>query len=355
MTRRYVNENGWKTYNLTYDGYAGAERVAMRTGTADPLWLLGDHLGSTSAVANYDGTLYAGQGYKAWGEWRYSRGVSPLPTTFRYTGQREASFGLYFYGARWYDGYLNRWAQPDSIVPLASQGTQAWDRYAYVNNSPVNYTDPTGHMLDDGCRIEGCDTEREKDNYLSNPVIENLIAKKYWDLDYVNSVSDRKAAQAAYIHFLKDPAYFANLYAHPEAWATSEEVANLDVFMQYSVFHTTAQDAVLSLFGTEDAGALWSANLHYGLGDHSGAAKVLIMAGIIPSTGRTIALNLREQLAMEAVMADPMKGIILPITMKDPGLPASAGWVKMAQNINGIEIHYVYNQITGQIGDFKFK
>jgi hypothetical protein len=60
----------------------------MRTGEANPLWLLGDHLGSTSAVANYDGTLYSGQGYYAWGQKCYSIGVSPLPTTFRYTRQR---------------------------------------------------------------------------------------------------------------------------------------------------------------------------------------------------------------------------------------------------------------------------
>ena len=40
-----------------------------------------------------------------------------------------------------------RWAQPDTIVPEASQGTQAWDRYAYVNNSPINHNDPTGHCL----------------------------------------------------------------------------------------------------------------------------------------------------------------------------------------------------------------
>ena len=33
-------------------------------------------------------------------------------------------------------------AQADSIVPV---GVQGLDRYAYVNNSPVRYTDPNGH------------------------------------------------------------------------------------------------------------------------------------------------------------------------------------------------------------------
>jgi hypothetical protein len=47
------------------------------------------------------------------------------------------------------DPYLNRFTQPDSIVPLASQGTQALDRYAYANNNPVRYNDPTGHKTCD--------------------------------------------------------------------------------------------------------------------------------------------------------------------------------------------------------------
>jgi len=42
---------------------------------------------------------------------------------------------------------LGRWAQPDSIVPLASQGVQAWDRYAYVNNNPIKNNDPSGHCI----------------------------------------------------------------------------------------------------------------------------------------------------------------------------------------------------------------
>jgi RHS repeat-associated protein len=80
------------------------------------------------------------------GETRYTSGATP--TDFRYTGQRfESLLGLHDYGARWYDSLLGRWVQPDTIVPLESQGVQAWDRYAYANNNPVRYNDPTGHCL----------------------------------------------------------------------------------------------------------------------------------------------------------------------------------------------------------------
>jgi len=118
----------------------------MRLGSATPLWLFGDHLGSTSLVANSDGSLNSELRYKAWGEIRFSYGT--VPTTFRYTGQREeSSLGLYYYGARWYDPALSRWIQPDSLIPEITQGVQAWDRFAYVNNSPVMFNDPSGHCL----------------------------------------------------------------------------------------------------------------------------------------------------------------------------------------------------------------
>jgi hypothetical protein len=50
---------------------------------------------------------------------------------------------------------LGRFAQADSVVPLASQGAQAWDRYAFVNNNPLRYNDPSGHSIACG---EGVDT-----------------------------------------------------------------------------------------------------------------------------------------------------------------------------------------------------
>lgn len=112
----------------------------MRTGSGGAKWLLGDHLGSTSV--SYDGTTPSRQGYYPWGQTRFGS----LPTQYQFTGQyRTTSLGLDFFNARWLDPKLGRFIEADSMIPKASQGTQAWDRYAFVNNNPVRYSDPSGH------------------------------------------------------------------------------------------------------------------------------------------------------------------------------------------------------------------
>jgi RHS repeat-associated protein len=79
---------------------------------------------------------------------RYSSGTKQ--TNYGFTGQYSDSYiNLLWYNSRHYDPELGRFIQPDSIVPLASQGTQAYDRYGYVNNNPVRYSDPTGHCIFD--------------------------------------------------------------------------------------------------------------------------------------------------------------------------------------------------------------
>jgi RHS repeat-associated protein len=132
--------------------YAGSQRIAMRTnGTLQ--YLLSDHLGSTSLTTDAAGNKVSEVRYKAWGEVRYA--TDGVPTKYQYTGQfsYEAEFGLYFYNARWYDSAMGRFAQADTIIP---PGVQGYDRYAYTNNNPVRYTDPTGHKVtcevDENCK-----------------------------------------------------------------------------------------------------------------------------------------------------------------------------------------------------------
>jgi hypothetical protein len=40
--------------------------------------------------------------------------------------------------------------------------------------------------------------------------------------------------------------------------------------------------------------------------------------------------------------------------MSDPRWSSQDGWIKMAQYVNGIEIHFLYNPITKAFADFKF-
>ncbi|RLC83572.1 MAG: hypothetical protein DRI79_13785, partial [Chloroflexi bacterium] len=103
------------------------------------------HLGSTAVVANSSGGKTGELRYYAWGETRYAYGTTP--TAYRYTGQRlEAAIGLYYYRARWYDPALGRFISADTIVPDPGN-PQDLNRYAYVRNNPLRYTDPSGHRL----------------------------------------------------------------------------------------------------------------------------------------------------------------------------------------------------------------
>jgi RHS repeat-associated protein len=115
-------------------------------------YLHSDHLSSTSLTTcgsqdGCDGTPHQGvvarQLYHPYGEVRWSEGT--LPTDYGFTGQRlEAGLGLMHYGARFYSLRLGRFVSADSILPEPGE-PQALNRYSYVLDNPLRYTDPTGH------------------------------------------------------------------------------------------------------------------------------------------------------------------------------------------------------------------
>ncbi len=119
--------------------YAGGTRVAMRAGT--PItgtvnYLVGDHLGSSSVSYRADGGQTATQRYYPWGTIRPGP-ANALPTDYTFTGQKlDASAGLLYYGARYYDAQLGRFLQADTLVPQPGN-PQALNRYAYAANNPV--------------------------------------------------------------------------------------------------------------------------------------------------------------------------------------------------------------------------
>ena len=95
-----------------------------------------------------------------------------------------------YYNARWYDPVLGRFAQADSIVP---GGLQGLDRYAYVANNPIIYTDPSGHaQYHTGNWWSRHGSDHKQKNFTENDIIEYLKATygEEWEAYYEAWKSD---------------------------------------------------------------------------------------------------------------------------------------------------------------------
>jgi RHS repeat-associated protein len=73
--------------------------------------------------------------------------VTALPTDYGFTGERRhAATGWVQLGVRWLDPETGRFTSADTLVP-ETYNPQALNRYSYVVNRPLNFTDPTGHCF----------------------------------------------------------------------------------------------------------------------------------------------------------------------------------------------------------------
>jgi RHS repeat-associated protein len=108
-------------------------------------YLTSDGLGSVSEALNQTGTATGSILYGPYGGVRYSNGT--MPTAKGFTGQyADASTGLDYYGARYYDPALGQFTSADTV----SDGASGLNRYGYVKGNPETFTDPSGHRLYNG-------------------------------------------------------------------------------------------------------------------------------------------------------------------------------------------------------------
>jgi len=116
--------------------------------------LIPDNHGSIAATLDSSTGTTTKIGYQTYGEH-----PSLSSGSFNYTAQRfdpETSgsasqpSGLYYYRARMYSPSLGRFLQVD---PIGYDG--GMNLYAYVNDDPLNRTDPSGKCIEDLCIVEG--------------------------------------------------------------------------------------------------------------------------------------------------------------------------------------------------------
>jgi RHS repeat-associated protein len=149
QTTVYINqyyEKNVTTGNITTSYYLGSKLIAQRQGSTLN-YVLQDSLGSTSVIADSSGTSAGTIQYFPFGSVRFSTGT--ISTDKKFTGQRLDLTGLYYYNARYYDANIGRFISPDTIISNPSD-PQSLNRYSYVLNNSLKYTDPTGNWPDWG-------------------------------------------------------------------------------------------------------------------------------------------------------------------------------------------------------------
>jgi RHS repeat-associated protein len=133
---------GESTQSTTYY-FINSELVAKKNPDSSRYYFHNDHLSSSTIVTNSGGTPIEQTKYDPWGD-ILSGGTK---SKFLYTGQeKDTETNLNYYNARYYSSDMRRFTQPDDIYPDL-YNPQTLNRYSYVNNNPLRYTDPSGHIF----------------------------------------------------------------------------------------------------------------------------------------------------------------------------------------------------------------
>jgi RHS repeat-associated protein len=141
---------------------AGEEAVALRTlrsnSVNDTRYLHKDHLGGVDAITDETGAVALKLSFDAFGKRRSPTSWSGAPssgnwTTIAATTHRGFTFhegldnvGLVHMNGRAYDPTIGRFISADPHVQDVTN-SQMLNRYSYVTNNPLSYTDPSGFFL----------------------------------------------------------------------------------------------------------------------------------------------------------------------------------------------------------------
>ncbi len=145
---------------MAYSLYAGSYPIGQRVHHRNSAGALEsttttyyhkDRLGSILVTTDSTGNLVDRRSYDAWGKRRNTNGTEAARSSntgevrHGFTGHEELNeAGLVHMNGRVYDPMIGRFLSPDPQVQYPEL-MQNYNRYSYINNSPLRSTDPSGY------------------------------------------------------------------------------------------------------------------------------------------------------------------------------------------------------------------
>ncbi|WP_156213095.1 RHS repeat-associated core domain-containing protein [Lentzea aerocolonigenes] len=147
----------WTRY-YSHNGHV----VAQRNSISGLKWLVTDHQGTEIAAVTAGNLAVASRRQTPFGE---SRGSAASWNQHGFVGGTREESGLTRVGARLYDSSAGRFLSADPIID--NNDPQQLNGYAYSNNSPVTFSDPTGLLSGGQCGPDGILCGGGRENYQS--------------------------------------------------------------------------------------------------------------------------------------------------------------------------------------------
>jgi RHS repeat-associated protein len=142
------------------DGLVGVY-IRRSSGTLEStFYFTHDHQGNIDSITKPNGSVQVRLSYDAFGKRRKELGWSGPVTSADWTAiagsirrgytehEHLDNLGLIHMNGRVQDPVIGRFLSADPFVPDPFDG-QSFNRYSYVNNNPLTFTDPTGFCSDD--------------------------------------------------------------------------------------------------------------------------------------------------------------------------------------------------------------
>ncbi len=141
----------FRNYIASGDGVIAV--VEKTSGVTTEHYLHKDHLGSIQALTNDLGDVVETLSFDAWGNRRnaedWTRAQAPIASGLErgFTGHEMLDeLALVHMNGRVYDPTIGRFLSPDPFVQ-SPDNSQNLNRYSYVLNNPLSYTDPSGFFF----------------------------------------------------------------------------------------------------------------------------------------------------------------------------------------------------------------
>ena len=158
-----------------------------------------NHLGSASLELDDTAAIISYEEYHPFGTTSYRSGRTETEVSlkrYKYVGkERDEETGLYYYGARYYAGWLGRFVSCDPM----KEERQWLNPYNYVQNNPINRIDPTGALDDDPPKGADPDLYKEDSGVIQNNNGSKLKENPFFDSQKTSDKS--KVNNIGSVHF----------------------------------------------------------------------------------------------------------------------------------------------------------